>query len=141
VPETVESALVEEFRGLKSAWSNAQEIKGSALSDEQMSSVLTLLGRHDVVVVATAFDVGYQPIEQLEAFRQGQAQAFVNGLTPQHSQHAHRWAQELRRGWLELPLQLMAWGRVEGFDYSGLNRFFDPISGLSDAASSKASAS
>jgi hypothetical protein len=192
VPETVESALVEEFKELKSAWSDAREIKGSALSDEQMSSVLTLLGRHDVVVVATAFDVGYQPIEQLEAFRQGQAQAFVNGLTPQHSQHAHRWARELRTGWLELPLQLMAqmytllltiadvihlapnyyaqrlpselsrfgwvidpkdltptryeklwerivcpilqtmsllepWGRVEGFDYSGLNRFFEPI--------------
>ena len=108
VPETVESALVEEFRGLKSVWSNAPEIKGSVLSDEQMSSVLTSLGRYDVVVVATAFDVGYQPVEQLEAFRQGQAQAFVNGLTPQHSQQAHRWARELRNGWLELPLQLMA---------------------------------
>lgn len=192
VPETVESVLVEEFKGLRSAWSDAPEVKGSALSDEQMSSVLTLLGRHDVVVVATAFDVGYQPVEQLEAFRQGQAQAFVNGLTPQHSQHAHRWARELRTGWLELPLQLMAqmytllltvadvihlapsyyaqrlpselsrfgwvidpkdltptryeklweqivcpvlqtmslsepWRRVEGFDYSRLNRFFEPI--------------
>lgn len=192
VPETIESALVGEFKALRSAWSDEPEVKGSALSDEQMSSVLTLLRRHDVVVIATAFDVGYQSVEQLEAFRQGQAKAFVNALTPQHNQNAHRWANELRTGWLELPLQLMAqmytllltvadvihlapnyyaqraprelsrfdwiidpkdlaptryeklwarivcpvlqtmslsepWARVEGFDYSGLDRFFDAI--------------
>lgn len=69
VPEAVESALVGEFKALRSSWTDQPELKGSALSDEQMSSVLTLLVHHDVVVIGTAFDVGYQSIEELEAFR------------------------------------------------------------------------
>ena len=31
-----------------------------------------------------------------------------NVLTPQHNTNSHRWANELRTGWSELPLQLMA---------------------------------
>src|SRR5688572_17815140 len=88
VPHAIESGLCGEFEDLRSTWTDEREMKGSALSDEQMSSVLSLLGRHDVVVVATAFDVGYQSPEQLETFRQGQANAFINGLTPQHNQNA-----------------------------------------------------
>ena len=84
VPHATEAPLCGEFEDLRSRWTDEREIKGSALSNEQMSSVLALLGRHDVIVIATAFDVGYQSPEQLETFRQGSDCAGASGLIPDY---------------------------------------------------------
>src|SRR5688572_18395756 len=108
VPETVEPTLTADFLERRALWTTQTEVKGSALTDDQMSDLLSLLQRHDVVAIATVFDVGYQSVKDLEAFRLGQADAFVGGLNAQHHPNIHKALREWRADWLKLSLQLMA---------------------------------
>jgi hypothetical protein len=107
-PDAVADELHSAFVALRLSWTDKQEVKGSSLSDEHMAAALRLLGTYDVLVVARAYDAGYQDAKALEIFRRGQGEAFINGLTPQHHPNAHRWGHQLRADWLALPTQLMA---------------------------------
>lgn len=107
VPECVATELLGRFVELRASWTSEPELKGSALSDEQTSAALKLLGAYDVLVEIGSLDVGHNPAAQIERFRQGQAKAILAGLTPQHNENSRRWANQLREDWLRLPHQLM----------------------------------
>lgn len=107
VPECFAPELLGRFVALRSTWTDEPEIKGSSLSDEQTAAALRLLGEYDVLVEIGSLDVGHNPVEQIEKFRQGQAKAILAGLTPQHNENSRRWANELRDEWLRLSPQLM----------------------------------
>lgn len=107
IPESVAPTLLDEFVSLRSNWTTEPEIKGSALSDEQTTAALSLLGRHDVVAEIHAVDVGHSSAEQVEQFRQAQARAFIGGLTPAHNANSRQFVHRLREEWLALPAQLM----------------------------------
>ena len=70
--------------------------------------MLELLAQYDVVAVATALDKQHHPLEQLQAFQEGQANGFTNALTAEHKENARRFATELRDEWLKLSPQPMA---------------------------------
>lgn len=107
VPECVAPELIGRFCELRATWTSEPEIKGSALSNEQAASALRLMGEYDVLVEMCALDVGQQSIEQAEAFRRGQAESLLAGITPAHNENARRFVNELRDEWLALPHQLM----------------------------------
>jgi hypothetical protein len=106
VPERFAPELLERFVALRKQWTDAPELKGSSLSDEQTTTVLKLLGEYDVMVQIGALDVGSHSSAAIKDFQQGQADGITNGITPEHNDNARQWAKGRRAQWLALSPQL-----------------------------------
>jgi hypothetical protein len=106
IPECVAPELLDRFVALRKEWTDAPELKGSSLSDEQTAAVLKLLGQYEVMAQIDALDVGSHSSAGIRQFQQGQADGITNGITPEHNNNARRWATDLSARWLALPPQL-----------------------------------
>ena len=108
IPEAFAQELLDRFVKLRQTWTDAPEVKGSSLNDDQTAAVLKLLGEYDVLATIVAFDVGMHTAAQIDKFQQGQAQGIVAGITPEANENVRQWATQLRDAWLAQPHQLMA---------------------------------
>jgi hypothetical protein len=85
IPDSVYDKVVEDFDALKRLWKgNGIEIKGKDLEEREISSVIQLLNRYDVLFEATMIDMGLQNEEKLRQHKEAQAQAITAKLTPVH---------------------------------------------------------
>ncbi len=107
IPERFAPELVDRFVALRKVWTNEPELKGSALSDDQMTAALKLLGEYDVMVEIGALDIGVHSSAHIKKFQHGQADGIMNGITPEHKDNARQWARQLRDEWMALSPQLM----------------------------------
>lgn len=66
------------------------EVKGKALTEEQVSSVARLLTRNRCVAEVSMIDMGFHTLEDIEAHIEGQMHGMTVNLTDEH--HPHIWA-------------------------------------------------
>ena len=76
IPESFATTLFRRFRRLIRPWRERRiEVKGSALSEPQIASVLSMLRRFDVIAFADCIDVGRHTDAGIEAHKAEQGQA------------------------------------------------------------------
>ncbi|MCF8495572.1 MAG: hypothetical protein K9G62_02775 [Alphaproteobacteria bacterium] len=88
--------------------SKSGEVKGSSLDEQQISDIIKLLQKHDVIFEATLVEPCLQNDEALEIFKSKQAELIVAELTDAHHENAHKFAHKLKDDLNNLPVQLFA---------------------------------
>lgn len=66
------------------------EVKGKALTEEQVISVARLLSQHRCIAEVSMIDMGLHKLEEIEAHIEGQMQGMSTNLTDEH--HPNIWA-------------------------------------------------
>jgi hypothetical protein len=115
LPEATEADLLYEFLRLRDGWpNNGVEIKGSKLDERQAAQVLRLLAAYDAIAEYYAIDMALHPNEIIDDFKNGQAAALTQNLTPMHAaaiiQRAHDDAEAIRK--LANPLFVQAFATI-----------------------------
>ncbi|MBI4443427.1 MAG: DUF3800 domain-containing protein [Acidobacteria bacterium] len=86
VPTETEAELFYQFLRLRDDWpSQAVEIKGSKLNEDQTAQVMKLLAAHDVIAEYHAIDMALHQSEVIDEFKARQAASLTENLTPAHS--------------------------------------------------------
>lgn len=107
VPEAEATALLGDFVSLRSRFTDAKEIKGNELNDEQLEAVLSTLARHDIVVEVAMIDAGAHSRDEVRRLRAEQGDKIVGSVTPLHHPELRAELEALRLEWLSLPEQLI----------------------------------
>ena len=115
LPEATEADLLYEFLRLRDGWpNNGVEIKGSKLDERQAAQVLRLPAAYDAIAEYYAIDMALHPNEIIDDFKNGQAAALTQNLTPMHAaaviQRAHDDAEAIRK--LANPLFVQAFATI-----------------------------
>jgi hypothetical protein len=85
VPEQEQQELLYQFLRIRDAWPNPQiEVKGSALTAPQASEVISLLAKHNAILVFVAVDMATHSAGTIEELKERQAAAVTQNLTPAH---------------------------------------------------------
>ena len=87
VPEAMEGPLFYEFLRLRDSWpQQAVEIKGSKLDEAQCAAVMNLLAAHNAIAEYYAIDMALHPADIVNDFKNRQATALTENLTPSHTE-------------------------------------------------------
>ncbi len=85
IPDSHYVEIMKNFEALKSVWdAEGKEVKGKELDEREISSVIQLLGRYDVLFEATTIDMGLQRDDAIGRHKEIQAQNITKNLTPAH---------------------------------------------------------
>lgn len=107
IPEAEAPSVLDDFVALRSRFTDAKEIKGSELNDEQLEAVFSTLAHHDVVAEVAIIDAGVHSAEEVRRLRAEQGDKIVGSLTPLHHPDLRTELEALKREWLSLPEQLI----------------------------------
>lgn len=78
IPENFAKTLFTKFRRIIRPWKGSgREVKGSQLTEEQVATILKLLKRFDVIVIAACLDMGLHTKAGIEAHKNEQAECFL----------------------------------------------------------------
>lgn len=107
IPEPFQKYIFKRFKYLKSNWGmGCIEPKGSRLDKKQVSQIVSVLSRYDVIVSACCIDMGLHSDAHILVHKQGQANAMTKNLTPKHHPNLVRQLEELAVRIEQLPNQL-----------------------------------
>jgi len=107
IPTRETEAVFAEFAALKESWGiGASEIKGSKLLEPQVSSLISMLRKHDVVFHIIAIDMNAQNNKGLASHRSLQGQSLTKNLTPEHKPGLVEGVHNLKKELEALNLQL-----------------------------------
>jgi Protein of unknown function (DUF3800) len=85
IPDSHYAEIAKKFEELRSLWSaEGKEVKGKDLDEQNISGVIQMLGRYDVLFEATAIDMGLQRNEAIGRHKEAQAQNITKNITPDH---------------------------------------------------------
>lgn len=85
VPECEQTDLFSRFQEMISTWGSPyQEIKGSKLNEKQISSVINLLEKHDVILKIVGIDLGFHIPFHIAYHKQMQAHYITRNVTSLH---------------------------------------------------------
>jgi hypothetical protein len=85
IPDSHYVEIVKNFDALKSVWNaEGKEVKGKELNEREISSVIQMLGRYDVLFEATTIDMGLQRDDAIGRHKETQAQNITKHLTLAH---------------------------------------------------------
>jgi hypothetical protein len=82
IPDTQHDRLISEYERLEQSWGGGAEPKGSQLQEEQISSVIELASRYDVLFDAVAIDMALQRDADTSEFKADQAARIMKAVTP-----------------------------------------------------------
>jgi hypothetical protein len=107
IPEPFQKYIFKRFKYLKSSWGMGDvEPKGSRLDEKQVSQVVSVLSRYDVIIKALVIDMGLHTDAHILVHKQGQADGMTKNLTPKHHPNLVRQLKELAARVEHLPNQL-----------------------------------
>jgi hypothetical protein len=85
IPSAKRQHLFDWYLQLRTSWgSKAKEIKGSAMTEQQIAKVISILGKYEVIAEVFAIDGTAQSEEAITKFRRGQADRLTEHLGPEH---------------------------------------------------------
>jgi hypothetical protein len=114
IPEAEHDQLMEKLDQMTTPWgfSSTNELKGRKLDEKQVSKIVTLLTRFDVVLVACIVDLGIHEDDEISTHKMGQAGGVTSKLTPEHHpnlvKEVHQLADRIRALTDQLYLQAVA---------------------------------
>lgn len=107
LPSSQRANIVKEFNRLKSKWGiSKDEVKGSQLNESQISQVISLLKKYEVVLDMVIMDLGLLSESEITDFKKRGADNITATLTPEHHPNVIKQANELRDSFLKMPNQL-----------------------------------
>ena len=107
IPESVYAQVLQDFISLKRHWKAEDvEIKGKDLGEAEVSSVIKLLNKYDVLFEATTIDLGLQSEKGIGLHKEAQAQAVTAQLTAAHNPSLVETLKALQDKLRRLPNQL-----------------------------------
>ena len=99
VPTETEPDLLYQFLRLRDSWpEQAIEIKGSRLNEGQAAQVADLLAAHDVIAEFRGIDMQLHPSVIIDEFKERQAVALTENLTPRHPEGIVRSLRQAAQG-------------------------------------------
>lgn len=112
VPDEHLERINMEFLSLRRSWGFDIEVKGSQLSEKQISDVILLLRRHDVLVEIICIDIGMYTKENVDNYKEVQSNKLTENITEEHNEQLiaelHKYRERLSKLPNQLFLQAMA---------------------------------
>lgn len=106
VPSQYIDDVKSRFVVLRQSWKMGDEVKGSQLTEKQVSDVIKLLRNYDVLVDIVCLDVGLHTASGVSQFKSTQAGKIVENVTEQHHESLVTHLNELQNRLNALPNQL-----------------------------------
>jgi len=106
IPDKHLKKITDNFISLRSSWGYLDEIKGSKLTEKQISDTIALLRSYDVLVDIICLDIGYHPVDVVEKYKSVQADKLIEHLTDKHHESLIKQIHGYRERLLNLPNQL-----------------------------------
>ncbi len=107
IPSTKKVNLFKEFRNLTSEWVRLdEEVKGRNLNESQVTQIVELLKRYDVLLEITVIDLGIHSQDEIAEFKRIQADEVTRQLKPEHNPEIIRQHHEIRNVFNKMSNQL-----------------------------------
>ena len=106
VPDKNLDGVTKRYSSLKKSWGCDGEIKGSNLTEKQISDIIALLRSFDVLVDVTWLNVGHHTIKGVEEYKRVQANKLLEHITEEHNESLVKQLEQYRQRMLDLPNQL-----------------------------------
>ena len=106
VPDKHLDEVMHSFKCLKISWKCDGEIKGSRLTEKQISDTIALLRSYDVLVEISWLNVGHHSTKGVDEYKQSQADKLLENVTEKHQERLVKQLQDYRQRMLDLPNQL-----------------------------------
>ena len=98
LPESSTTEIFNCFEKLKESWGvRIGEIKGNQLNEDEVSSLINLLDKYDIIFQVTAIDMNMQTDIHLTKHRLLQAEKLTEKLTEKHQRTLIKQLQEIKR--------------------------------------------
>lgn len=103
IPSSQRSDIIKDFRRLISTWKlGIPEIKGSKLGEAQISDVIRMLKRYEVIFDLVVMDLGLLTDAEITDFKLQSADGITKNLTPEHHPDLVAKTTELKQAFLEM---------------------------------------
>jgi hypothetical protein len=106
IPDKHMDAVARNYISLRKFWGYEEEVKGSKLSEKQISDTIALLRPYDVLVDIVCLNIGNHSPENVDKFKSVQADKLIENLTKEHHEKLVKQLHEYRERLLKLPNQL-----------------------------------
>jgi len=106
IPDEYLEEVNNKFLSLRRYWGCNDEVKGSQLSEKQISDVILLLRKYDVLVEIICLDVGTHSKEGVKKYKEVQANKLLEHLTDDHHENMVVQLHEYKDRMICLPNQL-----------------------------------
>lgn len=106
IPDEYLDIIIEQYLHLRNAWGFNCEVKGSKLTEKQISDVISLLRNHNVLVEIVCLDIAAHKKEGVEKYKNFQADKLVENLTDEHHENMVRQLHKYKDRLASLPNQL-----------------------------------
>ena len=106
IPDEYLEIVNKEYSSLKNTWGFEGEVKGSKLSEKQISDVILLLRNHNVLVEILCLDVASHSKEGVDKYKEVQANKIIENLTDEHHENMVTQLNAYRDRLICLPNQL-----------------------------------
>lgn len=106
IPDKHMDAVARNFISLRKFWGYEEEVKGSKLSEKQISDTISLLRSYDVLVDIVCLDIGVHSSENVDKYKSIQADKIIENLTKEHNEKFVKQLHAYRERLLKLPNQL-----------------------------------
>ena len=106
IPDEYLEYVNQEFSSLKNTWGFKGEVKGSKLTEKQISDVILLLRNHNVLVEIVCLDVATHSKEGVDKYKELQAEKLIENLTDEHHENMVTQLHAYRDRLIDLPNQL-----------------------------------
>lgn len=106
IPDEYLESVNKEYLSLKRTWGFNGEAKGSKLAEKQISEVILLLRNHNVLVEIVCLDVATHSNENVEKYKEVQANKLTENLTDEHHENMVTQLHAYRDRLIGLPNQL-----------------------------------
>lgn len=84
IPDKYIDAIKKSFISLRTSWGHNEEIKGSNLTEKQISDTIALLCSYDVLLDIVCIDIGHHSSGNIEESKDAQAYKLIENLTDEH---------------------------------------------------------
>lgn len=106
IPDKHVDAVERNFISMRKFWGYEEEVKGSKLSEKQISDTISLLRSYDVLVDIVCLDIGVHSSENVDKYKSIQADKIIENLTKEHNEKFVKQLHAYRERLLKLPNQL-----------------------------------
>lgn len=106
IPDKHLDGVTNSYSSLKNKWGCDGEIKGSNLTEKQISDIIALLRSYDVLVDVTWLNVGHHTKKGVDEYKQVQANKLLEHVTEEHKEALVKQLEQYRQRMLSLPNQL-----------------------------------
>ena len=106
IPDKHLARVEKSYLSLRKSWGYDGEIKGSSLTEKQISTTIALLRSYDVLVDVTWLDVGYHTTNGVDLYKRTQANKLLEHVTAEHKESLIKQLEKYKQKMLDLPNQL-----------------------------------